>query len=132
MTTNKFELIKLYLLDAGYTIVEEDLEESLYIVEKPSVGVKNLVVDCEDPILVMEMPIFEFKYPTTDAFKRLLAKNREIVHGAFALDETGKKVIFCDTLQLENLDQNEFVGSLNSLELLLGEFGEDLIELSKL
>ncbi|QZE14911.1 YbjN domain-containing protein [Halosquirtibacter laminarini] len=132
MSTNKFELIRLYLLEEGYTIVEENKEDSLYIAEKPSAGIKNLMVDCEEPILVMEMPLFEFKTLTTEAFQKLLMKNREIVHGAFALNETGKKVIFCDTLQLEHLDQNEFVGTLNSLELLLGEFGEELIELSKL
>ncbi|QZT38356.1 YbjN domain-containing protein [Halosquirtibacter xylanolyticus] len=132
MTTNKFELIRLYLLEEGYFIMEEDKEASMYIVEKPLAGITNLVIDCEDPILVMEMPLFEFKNPTMEAYQKLLMKNREIVHGAFTLDETGKRVLFCDTLQLEHLDQNEFVGSLNSLELLLGEFGEELIELSKL
>ena len=47
----------------------------------------------------------------TDTFKELLKKNRELVHGAFALDDSGKKVIFRDTLQLENLDMNELQGS---------------------
>jgi hypothetical protein len=47
------------------------------------------------------------------------------------LDETGKKVIFRDTLQLENLDQNELEGSLNSLSLLLSEYSTELIEFSK-
>ena len=43
----------------------------------------------------------------------------------------GKKVIFRDTLQLENLDINEIEGSLNSLALLLSEFSGKIIEFGK-
>jgi hypothetical protein len=64
-------------------------------------------------------------------FKELLKKNRDIVHGAFVLNETGDKVIFRDTLQLESLDLNELEGSINSLSLLLSEYSEELIKFSK-
>lgn len=64
-------------------------------------------------------------------FEELLKKNREIIHGAFVLDETGTKVLFRDTLQLENLDLNELEGTLNSLELLLSEYASQIIEFSK-
>ena len=63
--------------------------------------------------------------------KKLLQKNRDIIHGAFVLDETGQKVIFRDTLQIENLDLNELEASLNSLSLLLSEFSEQIINFSK-
>ena len=75
--------------------------------------------------------IFEIKNVSTDVYKNLLIKNRDIIHGAFVLDETGKKVIFRDTLQLENLDMNELEGSLNSLSLLISEYSEELIKFSK-
>lgn len=65
-----------------------------------------------------------------EIYKELLAKNRDIIHGAFALAEDNM-LVFRDTLQLENLDQNELEGTLNSLEILLAEFGERLITLSK-
>ena len=61
----------------------------------------------------------------------LLKKNRDIIHGAFVLDESGKKVIFRDTLQILNLDRNELEGSLNSLSLLLSEYSNELIKFSK-
>jgi len=61
----------------------------------------------------------------------LLQKNREIVHGAFSLDETGKKLLFRDTLQIENLDLNELEGSINSLKLLMAEYSEHLLEFAK-
>mgnify|MGYP003623274160 FL=1 len=47
------------------------------------------------------------------------------------LDEEGKKVIFRYTMQIENLDMNEFEGALNSLGLLLSEYYEQIIEFSK-
>lgn len=58
-------------------------------------------------------------------------KNQDIIHGAFTLDESGKKVLFRDTLQLENLDINEIEGSLNSLALLLSEYSNKIIEFGK-
>jgi len=79
----------------------------------------------------MEQYLFELKNDSSEIFKNLLMKNRDIVHGAFVLDETGKKVIFRDTLQIENLDLNELEGSLNSLSLLLSEYSDELISYSK-
>lgn len=68
----------------------------------------------------------------TEVYKELLIKNRDIVHGAFVLDENGEKVIFRDTLQTENLDQNELIATINSLSLLLSEYSADMIRFSKL
>ena len=57
----------------------------------------------------------------------LLKKNRDIIHGAFALTEDGCKVIFRYTLQIHTLDFNEFEAAINSLSLLLSEYSEQLI-----
>ncbi|WP_282126668.1 hypothetical protein [Marinifilum flexuosum] len=127
-----FNKVKDYLLNLEYNIVQEDLAEELFVVENPEGGIANLVVDCEDPILIIEGLLFEISSDKDDIFKSLLMKNREIVHGAFTLDETGTKVLFRDTLQLENLDQNELEATLNSLELLLSEYSEEIISFSKL
>jgi len=97
-----YNKVKDYLLNLEYNIVQEDTAEELFVVENP------------------------------DIYKSLLIKNREIIHGAFTLDESGKKVIFRDTLQLENLDQNELEATLNSLEMLLSEYSEEIISFSKL
>jgi hypothetical protein len=56
---------------------------------------------------------------------------RTLVHGAFVLDEEGIKVIFRDTLQLENLDKNELEGSITALSIALAEYAGELIEFSK-
>lgn len=127
-----FEKVKSFLLDLEYTIMHENPDEELFIVEKNDAGINNLIIDCEDEILVIEQLIMELTTHNADVYKDLLIMNREIVHGAFALDHDGKKLIFRDTLQLENLDMNELSGTLNSLELLLSEHAETLIRISKL
>lgn len=127
-----FNKVKDYLLNLEYNIVQENLAEELFVVENPDGGIANLIVDCEDPILIIEGLLFEINGVKDDIYKSLLMKNREIVHGAFTLDETGTKVLFRDTLQLENLDQNELEATLNSLELLLSEYSEEIISFSKL
>lgn len=127
-----FEKVRDYLIELEYTIVHENPEEELFVVENEEAGINNLIIDCEEDILVIEQLIMELPENKEDVYKELLIKNREIVHGAFALDEHGEKLIFRDTLQLENLDLNELLGTLNSLELLLSEFGSRLIEISKL
>jgi hypothetical protein len=126
-----FEKIQGYLLDLDFNILSENAEDGVFWVEKEDAGIHNLGIGCLDPILVMEQFLFEIKNDSNDVYKKLLIKNRDIIHGAFVLDETGNKVIFRDTLQLENLDLNELEGSLNSLSLLLSEYSNELIEFSK-
>ena len=65
---------------------------------------------------------------TETLYRRLLQLNRELVHGAFVLDETETYIIFRDTLQLENLDRNELEGSIHALSLALSEYGAELLE----
>jgi len=127
-----FNKIKDFLLELEYSIVSEDINEDIFVVEKLEAGIVNMIIDCEEPILVFEQFLFEMNEDSLDVFKELLMKNREIVHGAFALDESGKKVIFRDTLQIDNIDINEFQGTLNSFEMLMAEYSDKLIEFSKL
>lgn len=127
-----FEKVRNYLIELEYTIVHDNPDEELFVVENDEAGINNLIIDCEDDILIIEQLIMELPVENADIYKDLLIKNREIVHGAFALNEDGKKLIYRDTLQLKNMDLNELQGTLNALELLLSEYGERLIEISKL
>lgn len=129
---NHFEKIKTYLLDLEYTISHQDVESGVFVVEQEDSGIRNLVIACASPLLILEQFLFELKNPSQHVFENLLKKNRDIVHGAFVLDEAGKKVIFRDTLQIENLDLNELEGSINSLSILLSEYSDELIQFSKL
>jgi len=125
-----FDTVKQYLLDLNLSIVEEDPGEGLVVVEDEERGLKNLVVDCEDPILIFEQMIMPVPANPGDMYQRLLKMNRNVVHGAFALDEDGQMVLYRDTLQLANLDVNEVQGTIEALSLALAEFGDDLIAFS--
>jgi hypothetical protein len=112
------------------SIVDEDPGEGLVVVEDEERGLKNLVVDCEDPILIFEQMIMPVPANPGDMYQRLLQMNRNVVHGAFALDEDGQMVLYRDTLQLANLDVNEVQGTIEALSLALAEFGDELIAFS--
>lgn len=127
---SSFNKVKEYLLELDYNILSEDLGEELFVVEKEDSGISQLIIDCEEPILIIEYPLFKISNGGEELYKELLTKNRDIIHGAFALADDNT-LIFRDTLQLENLDMNELDGSLESLELLLAEYGDRIIEISK-
>jgi len=131
MENSNFNKVGEYLLDLGFAIVSQDVESGVYIVEKQEDGIVNLFIGVADPIVIIEQYLFSLNEDSPEVFKNLLVKNRDIIHGAFTLDEEGNKVIFRDTLQVENLDLNELEGTLNSLSLLLNEYSDELIEFSK-
>ena len=53
--------------------------------------------------------------------------NRDLVFGAFVLNEEGDSLLYRNTLALENLDLNELESTINSLSLGLVEHGEELL-----
>ncbi|MBT3208751.1 MAG: molecular chaperone Tir [Bacteroidetes bacterium] len=128
---NYFLKVKNYLIELEYEIVSENIDDSVFVIQKEEDGIKNLMIACDDPILIIEQYLFDVESENCDTYKKLLQINRNIVHGAFVIDESGKKIIFRDTLQLENLDINEIQGSLNSLVLLLSEYTDEMLNFSR-
>jgi len=130
METN-FSKVKDFLLNLEYDIVTEDQEDEVFVIEKEDEGIVNMVIAIAEPIVIIEQQLFDLKNDDSSTLKSLLMKNRDIIHGALVLDESGKKVIFRDTLQVENLDCNELEGSIKSLSLLLSEYTDEIIGFSK-
>ena len=62
-----------------------------------------------------------------ETYKRILQMNRDLVFGAFVLNEEGDSLLYRNTLALENLDLNELESTINSLGLGLAEHGEELL-----
>ncbi len=122
-----FEKVKDFILDMGFNISHEDPKEELVVIDDDERGIKNLVIDCETPILILEQVVIPMPQDSSDFCKRLLQINRTLVHGAFVLDEEGTTLIFRDTLQLENLDRNELEGSIDALSLALAEYANELV-----
>ncbi|MGQ4808761.1 hypothetical protein NKDENANG_02149 [Candidatus Entotheonellaceae bacterium PAL068K] len=125
-----FDTVKAYLLELQLSILSEDPAAGLVVVEDEERGIKNLVVDCEEPILIFEQKIMPVPTEAGTMFCRLLQMNRTLVHGAFALDEDCTMVLFRDTLQLGNLDLNEVEGTIDALSLALAEHAAELIAFS--
>jgi len=123
--------VEKYILDTGYSIKYKSKEEGIFVIENLADGVQNLIVGVATPVLIFEQYLFTLQADNMQIFKELLMKNRDIIHGAFALTDDGSKVIFRYTLQIHNLDFNEFDAALNSLSLLLSEYSEQLIQFSK-
>ncbi|GGB78306.1 hypothetical protein GCM10007424_18020 [Flavobacterium suaedae] len=126
-----FAVVKSYLNELELEVKHESKEDGVFIVSSEQDGIVNLIICVAYPIVIFEQYLFEVKPDAYPVFKELLQKNRDIIHGAFVLDDTGRKVIFRDSLQIENLDQNEFGATLNSLSLLLNEYSEQIINFSK-
>ena len=126
-----FEKVKDFLLDMGFVMNHEEPHEELVVIDDEDRGIKNLVIDCEAPILILEQVIMSMPESSSDFCKRLLQINRTLVHGAFVLNEEGTTLLFRDTLQLENLDRNELEGSIDALSLAMAEYGGELVSFAR-
>lgn len=126
-----FDKVKEYLTELEYSIIKEDRENEVFVVESEEDGISNLMIGIADPIVIVEQYLFDLNNDQGEVAKQLLIKNREIVHGAFVMDEDGRRVIFRDTLQADTLDLEELEGTLTSLSLLLSEYTDEIIGFSK-
>jgi hypothetical protein len=126
-----FEKVKDFILDMGFAISHEDPREELVVIDDDDRGIKNFVIDCEAPILILEQVIIPMPEDSSVFCKRLLQINRTLVHGAFVLDEDGTTLLFRDTLQMENLDRNELEGSIDALSLALAEYADELVTFAR-
>ena len=122
--------VKGFLQDLDLVIEEEHEAETLFVVNDEDRGIHNLIVDCEDPILILEQVIMPVPAGGADVYRRLLEINRTLIHGAFAIDEETNTILFRDTLRLDTLDRGEIEGTINALGLALAENGQELISFS--
>jgi len=129
---NYFEKVKNLVIELEHDITLEDPETGILVISKETRGICDMVLDCEDDVLIMEQVIIPVKNDRPEDYKQLLQMNRSMVHGAFVLSssDNGDIVSFRDTLQLENLDRNEFEESLNALVFALVENMDELISIA--
>lgn len=116
-----FKKVKGFLQELGHDIVEEYVQDNMLVISNDDAGINQMFLDIEGDLLIMEQKLVEVKVEEAKLFKELLKINRQLVFGAFVLDESGKNLLFRDTLELANLDLNELEASLSSLALGLVE-----------
>lgn len=122
-----FDKVKNFLFDLGFQLQSEDPAEGLMVITDEDKGISHLIIDCEEDILILEQYVFHLKGEDEGStLKRLMQINRYLVHGALVLDDENR-VIFRDTLELENLDRNEIESSINAIGLMMAEYADDFI-----
>lgn len=121
-----------FVREAEYNVLYRDDASGILKIENEQDGIRHLILGVVPPVLIMEYYLFAFSGDSATVFKSLLQKNRDMLHGAFVMNEEGDKVLYRYTMQLENLDYNEFESALNALGLLLHEYADKIIEFSKL
>jgi len=107
-------------IDSGTASVSE-VERNTYIVK--TVGGAEVVVHYAPPVVILRVTVMTLPAATprrSELLRELLELNaRDLVHGAYGLE--GDKVVLTDTLELENLDFNEFEASFDSITLALAQ-----------
>jgi hypothetical protein len=105
-------------LDSGTAEVRE-LEPGLWVVQTTAGA--EVLVHYAPPVVILRVAVMPLPQGTArqgELFRALLEYNaRDLVHGAYGLERD--RVVLVDTLELENLDFNEFEASFDSLTLAL-------------
>jgi hypothetical protein len=127
---DSFLLVKNYLNELNFEITLEDREGGILIVRNEEYAINNLVIGVASPMIIIEQYLFTKRKGDAEFYRTLLMKNQDIIHGAFVIDESGERILFRDTLQLESLDLNELEATINSLSLLLSEYSDEIIKFS--
>jgi hypothetical protein len=96
-----------------------EVEPNLWVVRTPDDA--EVVVHYAPPVVILRVRVMELPASEPrrgELFRQLLEYNaRDLVHGSYGLE--GDHVVLTDTLELENLDFNEFEASFESMTLAL-------------
>jgi hypothetical protein len=116
------EDVESYLIRIGQPY--EEVREGLFVIK--DVYEDNIVVSLSPPILVFRLKVMSVP-PTRreDFFRELLGLNAsDLVHGAYGVE--GDSVVLTSSLQLENLDFNEFQAVVDEFTMAVSNHRERL------
>ncbi len=103
----------------GGTVEATEIGTNLWLVRTQEGA--EVVVSYSPPVVILRVRVMEIpeKEPQrAELFRQLLEYNvRDLVHGSYGIE--GEHVVLTDTLELENLDYNEFEASFDSITLAL-------------
>ena len=105
-------------LDGG-TLDVREMDSGMWLAKSPEGA--EVVVSLAAPVVILRVRVMELpatEQARAELYRQLLEYNaRELVHGSYGLE--GDHVVLTDTLELENLDYNEFEASFDSMTLAL-------------
>ena len=115
------DLIEGYLVRSGVSY--DALGDGMWVVNDDVDKVDNIVVTLADPIVLFRVKLMKLPAdPATRSalYAKLLELNAtSMVAGAYAIENDA--IIAIDTLQVENLDYNEFQAAIDGLTLAITE-----------
>ena len=105
----------------------EEVEPGMWVAHS-SDDAARMVVHYSPPLVVLRTKVLDVpseEQRCTELFRRLLELNAtDLVHGAYGIEEGD--IILSDSLELENLDFNEFQASVDSMQLAVASHLESL------
>lgn len=121
--------VEQYLLDLDTPY--EVIKDGVYRLDDDVPEVDDVVIVVSEPLVIFSARLMKVPARNREAFYRQLLEYNatELVAGAYGID--GDDVMITDTLQLENLDFNEFQASLESLAYAIHEHYPRLMELAR-
>ncbi len=107
----------------------EEVEEGMWLAyPNGEEGGTPVVISHAPPLLVFRLKVLDVPSDgekCTQLYRRLLEANAsDLVHAAFGLEEDD--VILTESLEVENLDFNEFQATVDSFQMALATQMEDL------
>jgi hypothetical protein len=95
------------------------LGDGIYRLDDDAPEVEDIVVMVTGPLVIFSVPFMKLPKANRTAFyAKLLELNATaMIAGAYGID--GDRVVITDTLQLENLDFNEFEASVTELAMAI-------------
>lgn len=115
--------IESYLSRSAYP--HREIEDGTWLVQDPSGLRENVVVKITDDLALFRVKVMDVAKADASFYGTLLELNaNDMVHGAYGVSDG--KVLLVASLRLENLDYNEFVGTLDDFGMALSKHHERL------
>jgi Tir chaperone family protein CesT len=121
------EDVESYLIRMGHPY--EEVREGLFVLRDAYED--NIVVSITPPLVVFRLKAMSVPSSRReDLFRELLVLNAsELVHGAYGLEEDS--IVLMASLQLENLDFNEFQAVVDEFTMAVSNHRERLARFGK-
>mgnify|MGYP001586234923 FL=1 len=112
------EDIESFLIQAE--VPYQEVKEGLWVLQGAGY-IEQIVVHLSPPVLVFRVHVMSLpKEKREELFRTLLELNSsQMVHGAYGVE--GEKIVIVDSLQIENLDFNEFRATIDDMTLAVAD-----------
>lgn len=117
--------IEGFIIDMGLAF--EQVQDGMWLIHDEVDYIDNIVVYHSPPVLTFRVKLIDHldEKVRPEFYKRLLELNAtSMIAGAYGLEDDA--VVIVDTVQSENLDENEFQASIDAIALAVREHYPEL------